>query len=63
MRFYNLIPTEVQPPPRVVRLRYADSFDSDFALILRERKYANLDTMMNDAIKVEVNLMALGKLK
>jgi hypothetical protein len=63
MRFYNSIPAEVQPPPGVAQLRYIDSFDSDFSLLLRERRSTNLDTMMSEEIKVEVNLMASGKIK
>jgi hypothetical protein len=63
MRVYNSIPAEVQPPPGAAQLRYADSFDSDFTLLLRERRSANLDAMMSDTIEVEVNLMASGKIK
>ena len=39
-------------------MHYADGFDVDFALFLRERKSVSLNDMMNDAIEVEVNLMA-----
>jgi hypothetical protein len=63
MRVYNSIPAEVQPPPKATQLRYTDSFDSDFSLLLRERRSANLDAMMSDAIEVEVNPMASGKIK
>jgi hypothetical protein len=63
MRVYNSIPVEVQPPPRAVQLQYANSFDSDFSLLLRERRYENLDSMMSDTIKFKVNLMASGKIK
>jgi hypothetical protein len=63
MRVYNSIPTEVQPPPRVAQLRYADSFDNDFFLLLRERRSKNLDAMMNDTIEVEENIMASGNIK
>jgi hypothetical protein len=63
MKVYNSIPTEVKPPPRAAQLRYVDSFDSDFALLLRERRSNTLDDMMSDAIEVEVNLMASGKIK
>jgi hypothetical protein len=31
LKVYNSIPAEVKPPPGVAQLRYADSFDSDFA--------------------------------
>ena len=38
-------------------------FENDFSLLLRERKYANFPTMFNDALEVEANLMASGKMK
>jgi hypothetical protein len=63
MKFYNSIPTEVQPPPGAAQLRYTDSFDNDFALLLRERRSTSLDAIMSNAIEVEVNMMALGKIK
>jgi hypothetical protein len=63
MKVYNSIPIEVKPPPRDAQLRYVDSFESDFSLLLRERRSTSLDNMMNDAIEVEVNLMASGKIK
>jgi hypothetical protein len=53
----------VKPHPRDAQLRYVDSFESDFALMLRERISNSLDDMMNDSIEVEVNLMASGKIK
>jgi hypothetical protein len=63
MKFYNSIPTEVKPPPRDAQLRYIDSFESDFSLLLRERRSTSLYDMMSDEIKVEVNIMASGKIK
>jgi hypothetical protein len=63
MKVYNSIPTEVKPPPRVAQLRYVYSFDSDFSLFLREIRSNTLNDMMSDAIEVEVNLMASGKIK
>jgi hypothetical protein len=48
MKVYNSIPAEVQPPPGAVQLRYADSFDNDFALLLRERRSTNLDAIMSN---------------
>ena len=63
MKVYNAIPAEVKPPPRAVQLRYVDSFESDFALLLREQIYDTLYDMMTDAIEVEVNLMASRKIK
>jgi hypothetical protein len=63
MKVYNSIPAEVQPPPGAAQLRYADSFDNDFTLLLRERRSTNLDAIMSNAIEVEVNMMASGKIK
>jgi hypothetical protein len=63
MRVYKLILAEVQPTPKATQLRYNDSFDNDFSFLLRERRSANLYAMMSDAIKVEVDPMASGKIK
>jgi hypothetical protein len=63
MKVYNSIPVEVQPPPGDAQLRYADSFNNDFSLLLRERRSVNLDAIMSNVIEVEVNMMASGKIK
>jgi hypothetical protein len=63
MKVYNSIPDQVKPPLGAAQLHYVDAFSSDFALLLRERRYATLVDMMNDAIEVEVNLMASRKIK
>jgi hypothetical protein len=63
MKVYHTFPVEVNPPPRDAQLRYVDSFESDFSLLLRERRSTMLDDMMNDAIEVEVNLMDSGMMK
>ena len=38
MRVYNSIPTDIKPLVGATKLHYADAFDSDFSLLLRERK-------------------------
>jgi hypothetical protein len=63
MKVYNSIPTEVKLPLEAAQLRYVDSFDNDFFFLLRERRSNTLGAMMSDAIEVEVNLMASGKIK
>jgi hypothetical protein len=63
LKVYNSIPDQVKPPPGAAQLHYADAFESDFALLLRERRSTTLTDMMNDAIEVEVNLAASGKIK
>ena len=45
----------------MAKLHYAEGFDDDFSLLLRKRRSATLADMMNDAIEVEVNLMASKK--
>jgi hypothetical protein len=34
LKVYNSIPTEVNPPPSAMHLRYADSFNNEFSLLL-----------------------------
>jgi hypothetical protein len=63
LKVYNSIPAEVNPPPGAAQLWYADSFDSDFALLLRERRSTSLDAIMSNVVEVEVNMMASGKIK
>jgi hypothetical protein len=53
----------IKPHPKIAQLHYAETFDSDFGLTLRERRSVGLDDMMSDVIEVEVKLMASGKLK
>ena len=53
----------MKPPGALAQLRYAESFDSDFSLLLRERESATLADMQNDAVKVDVNMLAAKKSK
>jgi hypothetical protein len=63
LKVYNSIPAEFKPPPGVAQLQYTDSFDSDFSLLLRERRSTSLDAIMSNVVEVEVNMMASGKIK
>jgi len=60
---YGNIPAEVQPTPTSAKLTYANAFDSDFFLLLRERRCATLAEMQDAALEVESNIMAVEKLK
>ena len=62
MRVYNSIPTDIKPSPGAAKLHYAEAFDNDFALLLRERKLATLTAMFTDSLEVEANMMACGKI-
>ena len=63
LKIYNAIPDHVKPPTGAAQLQFAEAFDGDFAYSLRERRSTSLTDMMNDAIEVEVNMMASGKMK
>ena len=42
----------------MAKLHYAEAFDDEFALFLRERRSTTLTDMMSDAIEVEINMMS-----
>ena len=48
MRTYNSILSNIKPLVGATKLHYLDAFDSDFALLLRERKSSNLPVMFQD---------------
>ena len=60
---YDAIPTDVKPPLGAAKLHYANAFNSEFTLLLREGRYVSLEDMMDDATEVEVNLSASHKNK
>ena len=63
MREYNSIPANIKPLAGAAKLHYDDAFESDFALLLRERKSSSLHGMFKYALEVESNMMACGKMK
>ena len=63
MRVSNSIPIDINPSAGAAKLHYAEAFDNDFALLLREIKLANIHVMFTDALEVEANMMACGKIK
>jgi hypothetical protein len=62
-KLYNKIPAEVKPSQPSAKVTYAGDFDPDFSLLLRERRSLDLPKMQDDAIEIESNMMASGKLK
>lgn len=60
-RIYNALPTQCKPLEGMAKLHYVEGFDDDFALLLREKRSTTVAKMMDDAIEVEVNLMASKK--
>ena len=57
-RMYSKIPAEAKPTPTSTKLTYANAFDSDFYLLLRERRCATLADMQDATLEVESNIMA-----
>jgi hypothetical protein len=45
------------------KVTFAGAFDPDFALLLRERRSIDFTKMHDDALEIESNMMASGKLK
>ena len=62
-KLYNKIPAEVKPSQPAAKVTFAGDFKPDFSLLLRERRGATLTQMQDDAVEIEYNMMASGKLK
>ena len=62
-KLYNKIPAEVKPSQPAAKVTFAGAFDPDFSLLLRERRSLDLSKMQDDAVEIESNMMASGKLK
>jgi hypothetical protein len=52
-RMYGKIPTEIKPSDAFAKITYSDAFDSDFYLLLRERRSPSLSLMQDVALEVE----------
>jgi hypothetical protein len=62
-KLYNKIPIEVKPSQPAAKVTFTGAFDPDFTLLLRERRSVDLTKMQDDALEIESNMMASGKLK
>ena len=60
---YSRIPAEIKPTETLAKLTYANAFDHEFSLLLRERRAVSLLNMQDAALEVESNLLASNKLK
>jgi len=60
---YNIIPVEVRPTPSSTMITYANAFDSQFCLLLRERRSASLVDIQAAAFEVEANIIAAERLE
>ena len=50
--------TDCKPPKGMAKLHFAEAFDDEFAIFLRERRSPTLAQMMSDAVEVEINMMS-----
>ena len=55
---YSKIPTEIKPISTSAMINYANAFDSNFCLLLRERRSTSLSLMQDAALEVESNILA-----
>jgi hypothetical protein len=62
-RMYGKIPAEIKPSDASAKITYSDTFDSDFCLLLRERRSPTLSLMQDAALEVESNILASQKRK
>ena len=60
---YGRIPSKIKPSKTSSKITYANSFDHDFSLNLRERRSMNLLNMQEAALEVESNILASNRLK
>ena len=62
-KMYSKIPAETKPTETAAKLAYANSFNPEFSLLLRERKSESLQNMQSAALEVESNILASNRLK
>ena len=61
-KMYGRIPGEIKPSETLVKLTYANAFDHEFSLHLRERRPIILLNMQQAALEVESNILASNRL-
>ena len=60
---YGKIPVDINPTETSMNLTYANAFDANFSLLLRERRPPTLANMKEATLEVESNLMVEGKIR
>jgi len=60
---YNRMPIEVKPTPTSTMITYANTFDSQFCLLFRERRCTSLASMQIAAFEVELNIIVVERLE
>ena len=60
---FSKIPAKIKPTDTSTKITYANDFDSEYCLLLRERRSASLSLMQDVALEVESNIVAYQKIK
>ena len=60
---YGRILDEIKPTEAYAKITYANEFDVEFSLLLRERRSITLLSMQEATIEVESNILASDRLK
>jgi hypothetical protein len=62
-KMYGRIPDEIKPTKYSAKITYANAFDADFSLLLREIRSTTLFSMQEETIEFESNILASDRLK
>jgi len=62
-KLYNSLHLEMKPPPIGARVVFAGVFEPEFSFMLRERRFPTLDQIQTDALEIEANMSATGKVQ
>jgi hypothetical protein len=62
-KMYGRIPYEIKQIEASTKITYANAFDVEFSLLLRERRSTTLLSMQEATIEVESNILASDRLK
>jgi hypothetical protein len=62
-KMFGKIPAEIKPSDASEKITFSATFDSEFCLILRERRSTTLALMQDATLEVESNITASQKLK
>ena len=60
---YCEIPAEIKPTETSAKITYANAFDPDLCLLLREIRFVTLENMQDVALEVESNMLAAQQLR
>lgn len=60
-KLYNSLSVEIKTPPFGAKVVFVGAFEIDFSFTLRERRSPTLEQIQTDALEIEANMTAAGK--